>query len=167
MKRAIHVIPDTSRSPGIEAFRRHFDFLFEHIRAHITLVFPFDLPLSDSDLIRHCQQCADGLRAFSVSLHSPHRSVDDHLWLPVEHSEPLGELTRRLHSGPLAPLLAARRSSAHHITIARPPLPRTIHDDFREYQMTFPVTLEITSFTLETILPDQHSLEIGSFPLRA
>lgn len=165
MRRAIHIIPDTRKSPGLEDFRRQFDCLYHCIRAHITLVFPFDLPISDDDLILHCQRCSEGLRAFSVSVQSPHFSADDHLWLPVEYSDPLAELTRRLHSGPLASLLTARRSNTHHITIARPPLPQTIDDDIRKYQSTFPTTLAITSFTLESILPDEKSLETGIFQL--
>ena len=167
MKRAIHVIPDTSQSPWVEAIRQRFDCLYEHIRAHITLVFPFDLPFGDIELVRHCQQVSVGGCPFSVTIHPPVRSEDDHLWLPVGYSEPLADLTQRLHGGPLSSLLATRRSNTHHITIARPPLPRTIHDDICDYQITFPVTLEVTSFTLESILPDQHSLELGSFHLRS
>jgi 2'-5' RNA ligase len=163
MKRAIHVIPDTSRAPGLEGFRAQFDSLYGKIRAHITLVFPFDLPVGDTELLEHCRECAAEFRAFSISLQAPQHSPDGYLWLPVEPSQPLNELTRKLHSGPLHSLLAAKRSTSHHITIARPPLPFTIQEAIRRFQGTFPGILEVTSFTLESILPNQDSLAMGCF----
>lgn len=164
-KRAIHLIPDTSGTPAIEEFRRLFDPLFEHIAAHITLVYPFDLPVTDAALVSHCRSCGHGIRPYTVTLHPPSISDDAHFWLPVGHSASLIELTKRLHSGPLSPLASTERDEAHHITIARPPLPSAIHEAFARHEITFPVSLDITSFTLEAIQPDDSSLVIASFPL--
>lgn len=167
MKRAIHIIPDLSQAPQIAAFRRLHDPLYRHIEAHITLVFPFDLPVSDDAIISHCQSCADGIEPFAVQLQTPHRSHDDHLWLPVVDSTPLQLLTDRLYSGPLSVLAETRRHSAHHITVARPPLPPQAECDWFHGQLNFPVTVEVNHITLEEIQPDESSLVLGSFKLRS
>ena len=166
MKRAIHVIPDLSGISQIEAFRQRFDRLYQHIAAHITLVFPFDLPASDDVVKTHCQSSSSGIEPFTVQLLPPHRSHDDHLLLPVTDSAPLRELTERLYSGPLSALTGTRRNSSFHITVARPPLPPPTECDSLQDHLIFPVTIDVTSITLEAIRPDDRSLIIGHFALR-
>ncbi len=166
MKRAIHVIPDLSGISEIEAFRQRFDRLYPHIAAHITLVFPFDLPVSDEVVMTHCLSCSSGIEPFTVQLLPPHRSHDDHLWLPVSDSAPLRELTERLYSGPLSALTGTRRNSSHHITVARHPLPPPTECATLQSQLIFPVTIDVTAITLEAIQPDDTSLVIGRFALR-
>jgi 2'-5' RNA ligase len=166
MKRAIHLIPDLSGLSQIEAFRQRFDRLYQHIAAHITLVFPFDLPASDDVIMTHCQSSSSGIEPFTVQILSPHRSPDDHLWLPVSGSAPLRELTERLYSGPLSALAGTRRNSSYHITVARPPLPPPTECDMLQSQLIFPVTIDIAAITLEAIQPDDTSLVIGRFALR-
>jgi len=166
MKRAIHVIPDLSGIPEIEAFRQRFDRLYQHIAAHITLVFPFDLPASDEVVMTHCQSSSSGIEPFTVQLLPPHHSDDDHLWLPVSESAPLRAFTERLYSGPLSALTRTRRNSNYHITVARPPLPPQTECDTLQEQLIFPVTIDVTSITLEAIQPDDTSLVLGRFALR-
>lgn len=165
MKRAIHVIPDLSGISEIEAFRQRFDRLYQHIAAHITLVFPFDLPASDDVVRAHCQASSSGIEPFTVQLLPPHRSDDDHLWLPVSESAPLRDLTERLLSGPLYALTRTHRNGSFHITVARPPLPPPAECDILPYQLNFPVTIDVTSITLEAIQADEASLVIGQFAL--
>ncbi len=166
MKRAIHIIPDLTRFPEIEVFRQRFDRLYPHIAAHITLVFPFDLPVSDDVIISHCRSCSSVIPPFSIRLQQPECSHDDHVWLPVSDSTPLRELTSRLYSGPLSPLIGTRRHSIFHVTVARPPLPRPMEHDRLQGAITFPVTIDVTTITLESIQPDKTSLILGRFHLQ-
>ena len=167
MKRAIHVIPDLSDLSEIEGFRQRFDRLYKHIAAHITLVFPFDLPTSDDLVMTHCRSCSSGIEPFTVQLLPPHRSLDDHLWLPVSDSAPLRELTERLYSGPLSALTGTRRNGSFHITVARPPLPPPTECDTLQSQLIFPLSIDVAAITLEAIQPDDTSLVLGRFALRS
>lgn len=151
----------------IESLRQRFDWLHPHIQAHITLVFPFDLPeVSDADLIQHCGAVADGFESFAVSLLPPELSEDDHGWLPVAPQEDLADLASRLHTGPLAALAASRREFRPHITLARPPLAPDALAEITAAWPAAPVTLAVDSLTLEAILPDHSSKMLGRFSLR-
>ena len=165
MLRAIHAIFDTSDLPCIEAFRQRFDPLFPHIQAHLTVVFRFDLPVSDEALLAHGQTCTEGLRAFSMELQRAECSTDDHFWLSVRPSPTLEELTRRLHEGPLAPLAVRQFGATPHITLARPPLPPDLQEEFLKLSLHFPFSRTITSILLEAIEPEGGSLELGRFSL--
>lgn len=167
MMRAIHVIPDLGAMPEIEAFRQRHDPLHPHIPAHITLVFPFDLPASDELVMTHCCSCSSGMEPFSVQLLPPHQSSDEHLWLPVSDSAPLRELTERLHAGPLSALAGTRRQGRFHITVARPPLPPLAACEALGRELIFPVSIDVAAITLEAIQPDGASLVLGSFALRS
>ncbi|MGV3661121.1 MAG: 2'-5' RNA ligase family protein [Prosthecobacter sp.] len=168
MKRAIHLIPDTSQHPEIEMLRQRFDWLHPHIRAHITLVFPFELPVSDADLVHHCQTVANEHQVFPVCLLPPERSADDHCWLPVEPHASLTHLAERLHSGPLASLASTRRVFIPHITLARPPLAPATPAEIAVQWPAFacPIRLPVDSITLEGIHPDHSSEVLECFPLR-
>lgn len=153
--------------PQIESLRQRFDWLHPHIAAHITLVFPFDLPeVTDVNLIQHCQGIADGFESFVVSLLPPERSEDDHGWLPVAPHAGLVGLASRLHTGPLAALAASRREFRPHITQARPPLAPDALAEITAAWPATPVTLAVESLTLEAILPDHSSKILGRFSLR-
>lgn len=166
MKRAIHIIPELGDFPEIENFRRRFDRLHPCIAAHITLVFPFDLPLTDEALLQHCGQCASEFQCFTIQLLPPQRSADDYLCLPVSHSTTLQELTNRLHTGPLTVPALSRERGDFHITLARPPLSPSIESALRQDLSRFPVSIEVTAITLEAIQPDENSLILGHFPLQ-
>ena len=164
--RAIHVMPDLSGVPQVDAFRRLHDRLYGHIEAHITLVFPFELPVSDDRIVSHCRWASSGVEPFTVQLQPLLRSHDDHLWLPVSDSAPLDELTHRLYSGPLSGLAGARRIRSFHITVARPPLPSQAEYDNLQRSLVLPVGIDIAAITLESIQPDETSLILGCFNLR-
>lgn len=166
MKRAVHIIPDLSDFPEVEGFRQRFDRLHPCIAAHITLVFPFDLPLTDEALLQHCGQCASQFQCFTIQLLPPQRRADDYLWLPVSHSTTLQELTNRLHTGPLAVPAFSLGRSRFHITLARPPLPPAIESAICQDLSRFPMSLKLTAITLEAIQPDENSLILGHFPLQ-
>jgi len=158
MLRGIHIIPDTSLCPEIEALRQCFDWLHPFLPAHITLVFPFDLPgVSDEDLIDHCQRVANEFMAFDVSLLPPERSGDDHCWLPVGPHALLDKLAARLHGGPLSALSPHRRKFMPHITLARPPLAAGTLAAIRAFWPSGPVVLSADSITLESIHAGQRS----------
>lgn len=159
-------MPDLGQYPLIEVFRQRFDRLSQHIGGHITLVFPFDLPMPDGVLQSHLDSCSSGMEPFQVGLLPPHRSHDEHLWLPVSDSGSLQELTRRLYSGPLSILIGAHRPGNHHLTIARPPLPPRTEYDMLESSLGFPMILNIFAITLESIQPDETSQVLGHFQLR-
>lgn len=156
--RAIHTIPDTTAQPWIEVLRRRFDPLAPLIAAHVTLLYPFDLQLSDQELVRHCQEQVSDCGAFTFTLGPPEKSDDDHFWLPVHPIPPaLISLRNALLTGPLAGLISPNREYRPHITIARPPLNPEVATEIKTVAENLEFTLEATQITIERILDDGHS----------
>ncbi len=156
--RAIHIIPDTSAQPWIEALRRRFDVLAPFIPAHVTLVFPFDLQLSDQELIRHCREQLKVSRTIKFTVGPPEKSADNHFWLPADPIPPeLLALRNALHTGALATLNSSGREYRPHITVARPPLGPGVTEAVQAAADNFPALLEATAITIERILDDQRS----------
>jgi 2'-5' RNA ligase len=164
MKRAIHIFPDTREHPFIEELRSRFDSLHGLIAAHVTLVFPFDSPMTDSDLVQHCREQVATFKPFSFTVGPPERSENDLYWLPIRPVPTmLSALSAALNSGPLGGLKSGLREFQPHITVARPPLSPEIESALQATG-SHTCTLEANSITIERILPDGASEVIQAIP---
>lgn len=120
--RAIHIFPDFSESGCIEAVRERFDPLAAHIQHHVTLVFPFQLPVSDEQVSEHVADVAKMFDTFTLGV-GPAQAVDeDQVWLPVTTgASTVTKLHQSLYTGILAEVRNNEIPYQPHITIARVP----------------------------------------------
>ncbi len=120
--RAVHIFPEFSESGCIEAVRERFDPLAAHIQHHVTLVFPFELPVSDEQISDHVADVAKQFDTFTMGV-GPAQPVDqDQVWLPVTTGvATVRQLHQRLYTGLLAELRDTEIPYQPHITIARVP----------------------------------------------
>jgi 2'-5' RNA ligase superfamily len=82
-KRAIVVFPTFDGLHLIEQLRRRFDPLASTIKAHITLVFPFESDLAAEQLHSHMQEAVHGIHPFQVRFQSITGHDGGYLFLEV------------------------------------------------------------------------------------
>ncbi len=119
LRRAIVIFPPSADLVRVEAVRRRFDPLSDSVPAHVTLVFPFDTEISESDLLRHVEVATTGVGRFAIEFNGLSCTDDHVLFLLVSAgSDPITKLHDRLYSGPLEPY-RSDRVFVPHMTIGR------------------------------------------------
>jgi 2'-5' RNA ligase len=102
------------------ALRRQFDPLFRSLRAHVTLVFPFQSDLSSEALRRHVEQAVCDVGPIAVRLADVTGADAQYLFLNVKRGyDALVELHDRLYRGPLEVYLSHEFSYMPHVTVGR------------------------------------------------
>lgn len=102
LKRCIMIFPEFNNGQIIDKLRGQYDPLAEHVRPHITLVFPFVSDIKTSELKEHILSALSGTTPFEVTLRGiiPVNSFAKYLFLTiVKGSEELIELHKRLYTG--------------------------------------------------------------------
>ena len=97
MKRTIMIFPEFDNMPVIDGIREQFDPLAHAVRPHITLVFPFDSPLSNEELGQILRNRLASVRPFPLRLGGFSKHVDRYgctLFLDVLQG---GEALRRIN----------------------------------------------------------------------
>lgn len=123
-ERAVLLFPALNKEMGIavEALRKRFDPLYGLIAPHITLAFPFRLPLDDAALAAHIADATRGFPAFSIELGTVSLQQGPHgyyLLLNVLRGEKyLHALHERLYTGALAPCKSTI-PYAPHLTLGK------------------------------------------------
>ena len=119
MQRSLILTPEFSGAVEINAFRTAYDPLAAKIPPHITLVFPFESPLSLEELTAHAREVVSSIECFRLSLGEP-QMRGDFIWLPVDSGRSqIVELHELLYRGPLADYLDSSRPFEPHLTIGR------------------------------------------------
>ena len=155
--RAIHLFPDTSGQPALEAFRSRFDRLHKFIPAHLSLVFPFRSSIGDAELVEHVRGVAKSFGPFSLHITQTLVSEDQHLWLSVTCTETLQALYTALNVGPWSEANPQTHPFRPHITVARPPLPASLEQELQGLTALCPLTLNADQLVIERILEDESS----------
>ena len=109
-------LPVEIRDLEIEAFRKINDTLFSKCPAHITVVFPFDAPISIEAIAKTIEGICDGITAFNIivgppSVHDGYVSMTTmtmHPWISYAHEV----LTKSIGGD-------ANRAFIPHLTIGR------------------------------------------------
>ena len=118
-RRAIVIFPPPTDMARVEAVRQQFDSLAGSIRAHLTLVFPFESNLSESDLKRHVEETTVGIESFPITLSGLSCTEDHVLFLHVARgSGDIETLHDRLYSGPLE-RYQSHQTFVPHMSIGR------------------------------------------------
>ena len=104
------IFPEFSNGNIIDDIRRKYDPLVNHVRPHITLVFPFDSSIQQSDLKEHIVKVLSEVKTFEVSLKgiTPSRFFGNYLFLNIEDGkEKIINIHNRLYTDLLKPFLPA------------------------------------------------------------
>ena len=74
--RTILIFPEFDNIAVIDRIRDKYDPLAPLIRPHITLVFPFESPVSNEDLAQILDRTLEGIRPFTLRVHGVSKRVD-------------------------------------------------------------------------------------------
>lgn len=119
-KRAIVIFPAFARIALIEQLRQAYDPLAAVIRPHLTLVFPFESPLSPEHLALHMSRVAQTLHPFTLHLRGITGYATEYLFLNVKSgNDQLIALHDQLYTGVLAPYLTVEETYLPHLTVGR------------------------------------------------
>jgi 2'-5' RNA ligase len=160
--RCVLALLDLVPAKGIDDLRRRFDPLYGIVPAHVTLVFPFDLPMDNESVINHLDAVFASHPPIEVTFGSCQVQQQGYACLPVETGAgKLEQLYERANAGLLAPARLQQRFSGPflpHLTIGQvnsaasasliADLASTVHHGLKG---------TINSVMLETILPDNKS----------
>lgn len=131
--RTIMIFPKFQNMKIIDAIRSEYDPLSKLVRPHITLVFPFDLELSDEELSIFLDNRLCGVRPFTISLQGISRYEDkygNYLLLDVnEGNDQLSDIHCKLCTGELKKLNSGSMYIPH-MTIGKL---KTLEDLSRAY----------------------------------
>lgn len=96
------IFPQFENMEIIDEVRTKYDPLANHVRPHITLVFPFDSDIETRQLKEHVSSVLLGYKPFEVVLNgiTPTRSFGRYLFLNIQHgSDKIIELHKLLYTG--------------------------------------------------------------------
>ncbi|MGE7881937.1 2'-5' RNA ligase family protein [Bacillus sp. NPDC094077] len=104
----------------IEAIRKKHDPLFGLIPPHITIVFPFESPISNDKLKLHILNVSKGIQKIEIEFANQITSEGEYLFLRVEKGkEQIKELHDILYTGPLFQFLERDIPYIPHVTAGR------------------------------------------------
>ena len=108
-------------STKIEELRRNYDPTYEHIKAHITLVFPIKTDdIGKEDLERHIEEIIAEQSSFDIKLAEFEKSWDNWLLLGLEKGRnQIVTLHDELYSGILKPFWRKDLPFSPHISLGQ------------------------------------------------
>jgi len=102
--RSIIIFPKLNNIELIDTIRAKYDRISEHIRPHITLVFPFASDLTTADLKEHIENATKEIPAFKILIKGIQSIDDKHMILCIEEGkDSIIQLHNNLNSGILVP----------------------------------------------------------------
>jgi 2'-5' RNA ligase len=135
VRRAIVAFPRVETPDAwarVLGFRDRHDPLARSIPAHVTLVFPFEDPLSDEALEGHARDAVRGLAPIRLALRGVTAHEGEYLFLGVKQgNDAVVALRDALHRGVLTPHRSRLHTFVPHVTIGRvgpADLPRALAD---------------------------------------
>jgi 2'-5' RNA ligase len=125
-KRTIMIFPQFENIHIIDGIREKYDPLADHVRPHITLVFPFESDLTSIELKEHLAKVLAGICPFRLTMDDIIK-IDSfsgmYLFLTVnEGIEDIKKLSSKLYTGilePYKPEWLNERTFLPHITIGK------------------------------------------------
>jgi 2'-5' RNA ligase/GNAT superfamily N-acetyltransferase len=113
-------VADQAAWQAVLAVRDRFDPLAASIAPHLTLVFPFEDPMSDDELAAHLRQCTARMPAFDVTFAGITAHENEYLFLNVKRgNDTVIQLHDTLYSAALSRHLVRRNTFVPHITVGR------------------------------------------------
>lgn len=101
LKRCIMIFPKFDNGQIIDKIRERYDPLANHVRPHITLVFPFDSDIGTIELKEHISSVLSEITAFEIILNgiTPTNNFGKYLFLNIQKgNDEIIELHKRLYT---------------------------------------------------------------------
>jgi 2'-5' RNA ligase len=102
IKRCIMIFPRFRNIQLINDIRSKYDPLAQHVKPHITLVFPFESDIETNKLKEHIETAMSGIKPFHIILSgiTPVRSFGYYLFLNIkEGNAKIIEIHKKLYNG--------------------------------------------------------------------
>ena len=116
--KCIFLLP-SNLDPLIQEFRSKHDPQSKLVPPHVTVVFPFDIELSDGELTGRCQSAIKGVNRIEAKLGPISIEPNGYVFFLLEKGgQEVAEIHKQLYSGPLEDQFIGT-SFKPHITIAR------------------------------------------------
>ncbi|WP_027626340.1 2'-5' RNA ligase family protein [Clostridium lundense] len=157
LKRCIMIFPKFNNGHIIDKIREQYDPLANHVRPHITLVFPFDSDIKTTELKEHISTVLSDITPFEIFLNgiTPTNNFGKYLFLNIQKgSEEIIEIHKRLYTGILenyCPDWLKGKTFLPHMTIGN-------FDNEEKFQIAIKDTRNITD-SFKTIV-NEISVEI-------
>ena len=170
MLRSILIFPQFANNLEIDLIRKRIDPLYKNIRPHISLVFPFDSPISDDRLITLTQESLKKVDCFKIELN--HLDGDfrgGYIWLEVGQGRKEIEIIHDslYRNSELSVFLRKDIPYVPHLTVGQQL--RALQAEGLARQLnkkSFLFESEIKSISIEHILPNNDSEEFYQAFLR-
>jgi 2'-5' RNA ligase len=104
LKRCIMIFPKFENGQIIDKVRERYDPIANHVRPHITLVFPFDSDIETTELKEHILSVLSEVTRFEIILNgiTPTNFLGKYLFLNIQKgNDEIIELHKRLYTGTL------------------------------------------------------------------
>jgi 2'-5' RNA ligase/GNAT superfamily N-acetyltransferase len=148
------------------AVRDRFDPLAASIAPHLTLVFPFEDPLSDDELREHIRQATSAAAPFDITLGGITAHENEYLFLNVKRgNDALIQLHDRLYSGPLSPYLVRRNTFVPHVTVGRVSAASLAAALEATAKLVSPIEARVDNVSVYRIEPNGARTDIFDLPL--
>ncbi|MDN6967050.1 2'-5' RNA ligase family protein [Oenococcus sp. UCMA 17063] len=170
MLRSILIFPQFPNGMEIDLIRRQIDPLYKNIRPHISLVFPFDSPISDDRLIVITQNALKKIGSFEIGL--AHLGGDLHgsyLWFKVRQGQKQIDFIHDLlyKSSELSVFLRKDIPYIPHLTVGQQlKAPRLEELSGQLNKRKFLFKSEVQSVSIEHILSNNDSEEFSQISLK-
>lgn len=123
LKRCIMIFPKFENGQIIDKIREQYDPLANHVRPHITLVFPFDSDIKTIELKEHISTVLSDITSFEIILNgiTPTNNFGRYLFLNIKKvKNEIIELYKRLYTGILEdhfPVWLKGKTFLPHMTV--------------------------------------------------
>jgi len=88
----------------IEEFRKKYDFTYDLIKAHITIVFPNDVKISGEKISKHVKSVLSSWKSFDIKFEGFTKSFDNWLFLTItKGNDKIIQLYKDLYTDILSP----------------------------------------------------------------
>jgi 2'-5' RNA ligase len=150
----------------ILSVRERFDPLAGTMAPHLTLVFPFEDPMTDLALEQHVRRAVAGQPRFSVTLGEITAHENEYLFLNVKRgNDTLIQLHDALYTGALAAHLVRLHTFVPHLTVGRlapADLPAALD---ATAHLTGPIQANVDAITIYRVEPDGERPVVVELPL--
>lgn len=157
LKRCIMIFPKFKNGQKIYKIREQYDPLANHVKPHITLVFPFDSDIKTTELKEHISTVLSNITPFEIILNgiTPTNNFGKYLFLNIQNgSEEIIEIHKRLYTGFLEnyfPDWLNGKTFLPHMTVGS-------FDNEEKFQIAIKDTRNITDYFKTTV--NEISVEI-------
>jgi len=117
-KRSIIIFVDFPNMEIIQEIRKKYDPLYECIRPHITLVFPFESDITSDELKNHIENVLDDIEPFNITLSDITGAEDNYLFLNIKKgNDEIIKIHDRLYAAILEKYLYKGLTYLPHLTV--------------------------------------------------